>query len=292
MERLLPGLSKVERQVAELQGLLRSSLARDPGITLASLRRRVEVPPLDLGELAVRMPAPQWADFEPDPPRGLQRMFGGQQRYEAACHAAREEFGRAQADHGHREAERHRQVADARQAHARKVADTQREGSQGAGFEGRHDLRPRRADSAAVGACLFRRPPGEVACDILGVSQDAARDQMRAFEAAGYVERGGLAHGAGDDWWATTVKGNALANASFGKPISRATATRLLGQVIERARAREREREAARHARCCGTPSTRIELVAPGGFPAGWGQRPSTVSRSPARTRGAWAGQT
>ena len=83
----------------------------------------------------------------------------------------------------------------------------------------------------------FDDRPVEVACDILGVSQDAARDQMRAFEAAGYVERGGLAHGAGDDWWATTVKGNALANASFGKPISRATATRLLGQVIERARA-------------------------------------------------------
>jgi predicted nucleotidyltransferase len=83
----------------------------------------------------------------------------------------------------------------------------------------------------------FDDRPVEVACDILGVSQDAARDQMRAFEAAGYVERGGLAHAAGDGWWATTVKGNALANASFGKPISRATATRLLGQVIERARA-------------------------------------------------------
>ena len=53
----------------------------------------------------------------------------------------------------------------------------------------------------------FDDRPVEVACDILGVSQDAARDQMRAFEAAGYVERGGLAHGAGDDWWATTVKG-------------------------------------------------------------------------------------
>jgi len=83
----------------------------------------------------------------------------------------------------------------------------------------------------------FDDRPVEVACDILGVSQDAARDQMRAFEAAGYVERGGLAHGAGDDWWTTTVKGNALAHASFGKPISRTTATRLLGQVIERARA-------------------------------------------------------
>jgi restriction system protein len=118
---------EVERQVAQLQGLLRSSLARDPRISLASLRRRIEVPPLDLGKLAVPTPAPQWADFEPDPPRGLQRMFGGQQRYEAACQAAREEFGRAQADHRHREAERLRQVADARQAHDRKVADAQRE---------------------------------------------------------------------------------------------------------------------------------------------------------------------
>ena len=83
----------------------------------------------------------------------------------------------------------------------------------------------------------FDDRPVEVACHILGVSQDAARDQMRAFEAAGYIEPGGLAHGTGDDWWTTTVKGNALANASFGKPISRATATRLLGQVIDRARA-------------------------------------------------------
>jgi predicted nucleotidyltransferase len=79
--------------------------------------------------------------------------------------------------------------------------------------------------------------PVEVACDILGVGQDAARDQMRAFEAAGYIELAELTHARGNDWWVTTVKGNALANASFGKPISRATATRLLGQVIERARA-------------------------------------------------------
>ena len=46
-----------------------------------------------------------------------------------------------------------------------------------------------------------------------------------------------MAHAGGGDWWVTTVKGNALANASFGKPISRATATRLLSQVIDRARA-------------------------------------------------------
>lgn len=75
-----------------------------------------------------------------------------------------------------------------------------------------------------------------VACDILGIGQSAARDQMRAFEAAGYIERTKLARSASDDSWVTTVKGNALANASFGKPISRATATRLLTEVIERAR--------------------------------------------------------
>jgi predicted nucleotidyltransferase len=79
------------------------------------------------------------------------------------------------------------------------------------------------------------RPIG-VACDILGTGQSAARDQMRAFEAAGYVERAKRARAAGGDWWVTTVKGNALANASFGKPVSRATAARLLAEVIERAR--------------------------------------------------------
>jgi predicted nucleotidyltransferase len=42
---------------------------------------------------------------------------------------------------------------------------------------------------------------------------------------------------ADDCWWVTTIKGNALAQASFGKPITRATATRHLSQVVERARA-------------------------------------------------------
>jgi hypothetical protein len=75
-----------------------------------------------------------------------------------------------------------------------------------------------------------------VACDVLGLDQHAARNQLRAFEAAGYLERREMRSTAGDDWWATTIKGNALAQASFGKPISRATATRHLAQVIERAR--------------------------------------------------------
>jgi len=117
----------VERQVAKLQGLLQSSLARDPRVSLASLRRRVKVPPLELGQLAVAIPPPQWADFEPEPPRMFQRMFGGQQRYEAAYEQARRAFGQAQADHRRRETERHRQVTEARRAHDQQVADAQRE---------------------------------------------------------------------------------------------------------------------------------------------------------------------
>jgi restriction system protein len=117
----------VDRQVATLQGLLRASLSRDPRISLAALRRRAEVPPLELGGLAWPLPAPQWTDFEPEPPRAFGRMFGGQARYEAACEQARRAFAQAQADHRRLEAQRHRQVSEARQAHDRQVADTQRQ---------------------------------------------------------------------------------------------------------------------------------------------------------------------
>lgn len=40
----------------------------------------------------------------------------------------------------------------------------------------------------------------QVACHLLGVGEDAARDLMRAFEAAGYIARSELARAAGDDW--------------------------------------------------------------------------------------------
>ena len=57
----------------------------------------------------------------------------------------------------------------------------------------------------------------------------------RAFAADGYlavydVDRDGVT------WWESTVRGSALAQASFGRPITRATAERLLAGVIERAK--------------------------------------------------------
>jgi restriction system protein len=117
----------VEQRVAELEGLLRSSLTRDPSVSFDSLRRRVAVPPLDLGELAAPLPAPDWTDFEPEPARGLRRMLGGQQRYDAAVEVARQAFRQAQEDYQHREAQRVQQVAEARRAYARKIAEAERD---------------------------------------------------------------------------------------------------------------------------------------------------------------------
>jgi restriction system protein len=89
----------VEQQVAALESLLRSSLARDPRISLTALRRQVTVPPLDLGNIAIPPPAPEWAEFAPEQVRGLRRMFGGQERYEAAVEVAEQAFRQAEEDH-------------------------------------------------------------------------------------------------------------------------------------------------------------------------------------------------
>ena len=117
----------VEQRVADLEGLLRSSLARDPSVSLGSLRRRVTVPPLDLGQLADPLSAPDWVDFEPEPARGLRRMLSGQQRHDAAVEVARQAFEQAQEDYQRREAQQTRQVAEARRTHARQVADAERD---------------------------------------------------------------------------------------------------------------------------------------------------------------------
>ena len=55
-----------------------------------------------------------------------------------------------------------------------------------------------------------------------------------ALADAGYFREHIVDHD-GQTWWETTIKGNALAQASFGRPITRATAQRHLAGVIDRA---------------------------------------------------------
>lgn len=117
------GTRAIDRRVADLETVLRSSLARDPRVLFASLRVAAAVPPLDLGALADPLAAPDWADFAPAPPGALGRLLGGSARYQAAHEAAEREFTAAQADHRDREAARLRAVASARADWKRVAAD-------------------------------------------------------------------------------------------------------------------------------------------------------------------------
>ena len=69
----------------------------------------------------------------------------------------------------------------------------------------------------------------------LPAGTDAAAALTELVEAGFLTEE----HGSpvdGDRWWVTTTRGNALGMASFAKPISRATAERLLAGLLDRAR--------------------------------------------------------
>jgi hypothetical protein len=59
---------------------------------------------------------------------------------------------------------------------------------------------------------------------------------LLGFEDAGYIERAEHSPGS-HPWWRTTTLGNALAMASFGKPITRKTADRLVAELVQRAKA-------------------------------------------------------
>jgi hypothetical protein len=66
------------------------------------------------------------------------------------------------------------------------------------------------------------------------VNSDDAGELAHALHREGWIQ---LHHvgGDGETWWETTIRGNALAQASFRRPISRRTAERHLRSVIQRA---------------------------------------------------------
>ncbi|MFF5083860.1 hypothetical protein ACFY36_42990 [Actinoplanes sp. NPDC000266] len=86
---------------------------------------------------------------------------------------------------------------------------------------------------------LFRHEafPIEVMARYRGCGQAEARDLLAALAEEGYVEPDPRSVNDTGQWWRTTVKGNALAQAGFGRPVSRAKAEELLAGVLARARA-------------------------------------------------------
>jgi predicted nucleotidyltransferase len=67
------------------------------------------------------------------------------------------------------------------------------------------------------------------------VGSDDVDRFVRALEDDGWFQRYPVSTDE-QTWWETTTRGNALAQSSFGKPISRSTAERHLREVIERAK--------------------------------------------------------
>ncbi|HEU5483297.1 MAG TPA: hypothetical protein VFU98_00210 [Microlunatus sp.] len=92
------------------------------------------------------------------------------------------------------------------------------------------------AEQARALMRLFRPNPGwtEDAADLLELDAAAAEQILYRFTQAGYLEpprREQLGTS-----WITTIQGSALANASFAKPITRATAERHLQGFLDRVR--------------------------------------------------------
>jgi restriction system protein len=113
--------AQLDRQIAELQTLLTSRLARPPQLTFAMLRQSPNVPPFNPGDLAHAWPTPQWEDYAPALPGTLSGLMGGKARYTRAREEAWEVFQRALYDHEQAEAVRGRQLQAARAQHDRSV---------------------------------------------------------------------------------------------------------------------------------------------------------------------------
>ena len=118
---------QLDGRVQELRMVLTRGLSRSSRLELTRLRRRVTIPPLDLGTIAQPLAPPDWSEFAPTPPSALGRLFGGETRYQHRLDDARGVFERAQAAHQQAETERQGRVVKARRRHAVRLAEAQRE---------------------------------------------------------------------------------------------------------------------------------------------------------------------
>jgi restriction system protein len=108
---------------AELESVLTTGLHQGPGVSFASLKHSVNMPPFDAGSLDKPIAEPQWAQFAPRPPGAVGRMFGGGTRYAREEAAAREAYEQECARHAAAESDRRQQLAERRRAYDRQAAE-------------------------------------------------------------------------------------------------------------------------------------------------------------------------
>ena len=113
--------AQLDSRLGELKTILTSALPAPPRLPFAMLKRTVQAPPFDPGDLGEPSPAPVWEDFAPPPPGMLSGLVGGKARHARAVEDARQAHQRAVEEHRHREDTRLRQLRAARQEHAQEV---------------------------------------------------------------------------------------------------------------------------------------------------------------------------
>jgi restriction system protein len=112
----------VEERMKVLEEVLTSVLPLRP-LSFDRLMAVARIPDFDPGPLGVAPTAPDWNDFAPVSPAGLDRLLGGTRRHARQVAAAQARFEAAQAEHLRRESERRRALAAAKARYDRKVTE-------------------------------------------------------------------------------------------------------------------------------------------------------------------------
>jgi restriction system protein len=103
--------------VERLTSVLVCGLDRPSWLDLATLLRRDQPAPLDLGSRDRPDSRPVWEDYMPPPPGALSAVFGGRARHDRRVEEARAEFDDALAAYDRAETTRQRWVREARTRH-------------------------------------------------------------------------------------------------------------------------------------------------------------------------------
>jgi len=114
---------RLAADIAELDGLFRSTLKVDDSLDFESLKEAAPRPQFEPGALAVPAPLPDPADFRPPELSGAQKLVpGARQRYQARYEAGHRQYDAAVREHQLWEAQRLGQLQHARAEHERAVA--------------------------------------------------------------------------------------------------------------------------------------------------------------------------
>lgn len=112
----------LEERMKALDEVLTSVLPLRP-LSFDRLLAAPRTPDFDPGPLGAALPAPDWTDFAPVRPSGLDRLLGGARRHRRRLAEARARFQAAEAEHQRGESERRQALAVAKARYDRKVTE-------------------------------------------------------------------------------------------------------------------------------------------------------------------------